>query len=430
MYMELDSAHTEELRDCRLLCTPTHTSCLQWRHHKRRDRKQKRRKHGDTQTRLVANPHKPAIPTILPANLNNNIPDSGIHLDQLTCYRADRVVVEGAPTTTGVRHIGEQQTAHPDAFLMLAGHFNHIDPKTVLPEIHQHINFPTQGNNTLDHVFTNQRGVYKALPLPHLDASHHITVNSSIQTADSEKPEEQLSTGCDTEQSVPVSQQEVPSVCGEAPRILVPVPLARSGGPRAERPGWANLMLQDSFYHPSTLALASRAKPHPRISPVSGDFVCSLCHKVFPLQRMLTRHLKCHSLVKRHPCGFCGKGFNDTFDLKRHMRTHTGIRPYKCELCEKAFTQRCSLESHMRKIHGVHQQYAYRQRRSKIFVCEDCGYTSSRADEYFLHVRQCHPGSPALRRYYRRQAHENSSYVSADHKLNPYLLYSAPTYYI
>uniref|UniRef100_A0A3B4ZKP7 Putative transcription factor ovo-like protein 3 n=1 Tax=Stegastes partitus TaxID=144197 RepID=A0A3B4ZKP7_9TELE len=168
----------------------------------------------------------------------------------------------------------------------------------------------------------------------------------------------------------------------------------------------------------------------PRSSPISGDFVCSVCHKIFPLQRMLTRHLKCHSLVKRHPCRFCGKGFNDTFDLKRHMRTHTGIRPYKCELCEKAFTQRCSLESHMRKIHGVHQQYAYRQRRSKIFVCEDCGFTSSRPDEYFLHVRQCHPGSPALRRYYRRQAHESSSFASADHKLNPYLLYSTPSYYM
>ncbi|XP_045896800.1 putative transcription factor ovo-like protein 3 [Micropterus dolomieu] len=179
---------------------------------------------------------------------------------------------------------------------------------------------------------------------------------------------------------------------------------------------------------PSLYALAMI--PRPRTSPGSGDFVCSVCHKIFPLQRMLTRHLKCHSLVKRHPCRFCGKGFNDTFDLKRHMRTHTGIRPYKCELCEKAFTQRCSLESHMRKIHGVHQQYAYRQRRSKIFVCEDCGYTSSRPDEYFLHVRQCHPGSPALRRYYRRQAHENSSFASADRKLNPYILYSTPAYYM
>ncbi|KAK1882702.1 Transcription factor Ovo-like 2 [Dissostichus eleginoides] len=106
------------------------------------------------------------------------------------------------------------------------------------------------------------------------------------------------------------------------------------------------------------------------------------------------------------------------------------IRPYKCELCEKAFTQRCSLESHMRKIHAVQQQYAYRQRRSKIFVCEDCGYTSSRPEEYFHHVRQCHPGSPALRRYYRRQAHENSSFASEERKLNPYLLYPTPAYYI
>lgn len=107
-----------------------------------------------------------------------------------------------------------------------------------------------------------------------------------------------------------------------------------------------------------------------------------------------------------------------------------GIRPYKCELCEKTFTQRCSLESHMRKIHGVHQKYAYRERRSKIFVCEDCGYTSSRPDEYFLHVRQCHPGSPALRRYYRRQAHENSSFAPVNRKHNPYILYSSPAYYM
>uniref|UniRef100_A0A674C6J6 Zgc:171929 n=1 Tax=Salmo trutta TaxID=8032 RepID=A0A674C6J6_SALTR len=172
---------------------------------------------------------------------------------------------------------------------------------------------------------------------------------------------------------------------------LVPGPLPGEGpevGPDRGQ-GWSNLL--------------SRTMGH------SGDFLCSVCHKVFPLQRMLTRHLKCHSMVKRHPCRYCGKGFNDTFDLKRHMRTHTGIRPYRCELCDKAFTQRCSLESHLRKIHGVRQQYAYRQRRSKIFVCEDCGYTSNRPEEYFLHVRQCHPGSPALRRYYRRQAHEGTN---------------------
>ncbi|XP_078062319.1 putative transcription factor ovo-like protein 3 [Mustelus asterias] len=135
-----------------------------------------------------------------------------------------------------------------------------------------------------------------------------------------------------------------------------------------------------------------------------GRFLCCSCSKVFPLHRMLTRHLKCHSTLKKYICKFCAKGFNDTFDLKRHMRTHTGIRPYKCGRCEKAFTQRCSLESHLKKIHSVHQNYAYRERRSKIYVCEDCGFTSSQGDAYFLHIRDHHPTSPLLRKYLRKQS--------------------------
>lgn len=56
-----------------------------------------------------------------------------------------------------------------------------------------------------------------------------------------------------------------------------------------------------------------------------AEFACGLCTKTFKLQRLLNRHLKNHSQLKRYLCTFCGKGFNDTFDLKRHTRTHTGL---------------------------------------------------------------------------------------------------------
>uniref|UniRef100_A0A8D0C2F3 C2H2-type domain-containing protein n=1 Tax=Salvator merianae TaxID=96440 RepID=A0A8D0C2F3_SALMN len=123
------------------------------------------------------------------------------------------------------------------------------------------------------------------------------------------------------------------------------------------------------------------------------EFRCLVCAKGFPLQRVLQRHLKCHSSFKKHLCRYCAKGFNDTFDLKRHLRTHTGIRPYRCPVCEKAFTQRCSLESHLKKIHGVEQHYAFRERRSKLFVCEECGFTCGGSDEYYGHLRQLHPAA-------------------------------------
>ncbi|XP_051844857.1 putative transcription factor ovo-like protein 3 isoform X1 [Antechinus flavipes] len=125
-----------------------------------------------------------------------------------------------------------------------------------------------------------------------------------------------------------------------------------------------------------------------------GGLSCPLCPKAFPLQRMLTRHLKCHNPARRHVCSCCTKGFHDAFDLKRHMRTHTGIRPFRCPACGKAFTQRCSLESHLGKIHGQPPRYGYRERREKLHVCEDCGYTSARPEDYAQH-RALHPGRPS-----------------------------------
>ncbi len=76
-FLELNSAHAEELRDLGLLRrptpspTPTTASRPQRRRYKRCERKQKRGKRGGIRARLAANPHKPAIPSIVLANVRS-----------------------------------------------------------------------------------------------------------------------------------------------------------------------------------------------------------------------------------------------------------------------------------------------------------------------------------------------------------------------
>ena len=122
----------------------------------------------------------------------------------------------------------------------------------------------------------------------------------------------------------------------------------------------------------------------------------------------------------------------------------SGVRPYKCNLCEKSFTQRCSLESHCMKVHGVAHSYEYKQRRSKVripktlsksifcnlkchflksdlksfvfqmYVCEDCGHTTKEPEMHYLHLKEKHPYSPALLKFYdkRHFKFNNSSFAS------------------
>ncbi|XP_030766545.1 transcriptional regulator ovo isoform X3 [Sitophilus oryzae] len=168
--------------------------------------------------------------------------------------------------------------------------------------------------------------------------------------------------------------------------------------------------IKNPLANQETVRQGPRTEDKAKVASVTTEdgqttFCCkvSICNKTFALQRLLNRHMKCHSDVKRYLCTFCGKGFNDTFDLKRHTRTHTGVRPYKCGLCEKSFTQRCSLESHCLKVHGVQHQYAYKERRTKVYVCEECGHTTSEPEVHYLHLKEKHPYSPALLKFYDKR---------------------------
>ncbi|KAM9828286.1 uncharacterized protein ACBT44_021775 isoform 1-T1 [Syngnathus typhle] len=101
---------------------------------KRCARRLKRGKRGDVRARLAANPARPAVPSILLANVRSldnkmdyvrllrstnrtvrnccvlvftetwltvNIPDSAVHLERLACYRAGRAIVKGGKSRGG-----------------------------------------------------------------------------------------------------------------------------------------------------------------------------------------------------------------------------------------------------------------------------------------------------------------------------------------
>lgn len=72
--------------------------------------------------------------------------------------------------------ISQLQTAHPDAFFIVAGDFNKASLKSVLPQFHQHVKYATRGNNTLDLLYTNIKNALIAAPLPHIGSSDHLTI--------------------------------------------------------------------------------------------------------------------------------------------------------------------------------------------------------------------------------------------------------------
>lgn len=59
--------------------------------------------------------------------------------------------------------ISNQQSCYPDAVHIITGDFNHVNLKTVLPKLHQHVKCATRGANTLDEVYSNIKQGYRAI---------------------------------------------------------------------------------------------------------------------------------------------------------------------------------------------------------------------------------------------------------------------------
>ncbi|KAK1805843.1 hypothetical protein P4O66_012893 [Electrophorus voltai] len=72
--------------------------------------------------------------------------------------------------------LSQFQAQHRDAALIVVGEFNSANLKHAVPNLYQHITFPTRGNMTLDHCYTPYKDSHKALSHPPFGKSDHAAI--------------------------------------------------------------------------------------------------------------------------------------------------------------------------------------------------------------------------------------------------------------
>ena len=52
------------------------------------------------------------------------------------------------------------------------------------------------------------------------------------------------------------------------------------------------------------------------------------------------------------------------------------------------------------------------ERRAKLYVCEDCGHTTTQPGQHLLHLKNYHPQSPVLLMFYDKRQFKGE-YINA-----------------
>lgn len=123
-----------------------------------------------------------------------------------------------------------------------------------------------------------------------------------------------------------------------------------------------------------------KSKPVPKVS----EFPCPICHKVYPLQKRLTQHMKTHSSEKPHMCDKCGKSFKKRYTFKMHLLTHIqslGDNKFKCEFCEYTCDNKKLVLNHQLS-----------HTNDKPFKCDYCKYATAKEEFLVSHLAIKHTG--------------------------------------
>lgn len=118
--------------------------------------------------------------------------------------------------------------------------------------------------------------------------------------------------------------------------------------------------------------------------PKASEFPCPVCHRVYPMQKRLTQHLKTHSSEKPHMCDKCGKSFKKRYTFKMHLLTHIQSledNKFKCEFCDYTCDNKKLLLNH---------QLSHTNDRP--FKCDYCKYSTSKEEFLVSHLAIKHTG--------------------------------------
>ncbi|XP_061908919.1 zinc finger protein 335 isoform X2 [Entelurus aequoreus] len=132
-------------------------------------------------------------------------------------------------------------------------------------------------------------------------------------------------------------------------------------------------------------AVHSKDKKKKKIMVMTmSEFPCPVCHKVYPMQKRLTQHLKTHSAEKPHMCDKCGKSFKKRYTFKMHLLTHIqtlGDSKFKCEFCDYTCDNKKLLLNHQLS-HTI----------DRPFKCDYCKYSTSKEEFLVSHLAIKHTG--------------------------------------